>query len=154
MPHLVLEYSGNIRDAVDPERLFRELHRALAPIGGFRPQDFKSRAVRMDQYLVGDGSREQSFVNLDLRTFAGKNPETTAALSEAALRVLADAFPGTLRETACDISVQVTLLDRPSYARTRSQESTQQAERPPATPGTPETPALADTPALPAPSAV
>ncbi|WP_309056293.1 5-carboxymethyl-2-hydroxymuconate Delta-isomerase [Streptomyces sp.] len=120
MPHLVLEYSGNARDRVDPAVLFAELHPVLAKAGGFRLQDFKSRAVRMDRFFIGDGTREQSFVNLDVRTFAGKSPESRAAITRAALDVLARAFPATLRETACDISVQITELDRPSFARTRS----------------------------------
>ncbi|MFF9485497.1 5-carboxymethyl-2-hydroxymuconate Delta-isomerase [Streptomyces sp. NPDC014676] len=122
MPHLVLEYSGNIREPMDPAVLFGKLHTELAAVGGFRMQDFKSRAVRMDQYLIGDGTREQSFVNLDVRTFGGKSPDVRAAVSEAALAVLADAFEAALRETACDISVQITELDRPSYARTRSED--------------------------------
>ncbi|MCX4428160.1 hypothetical protein ACIQWL_11965 [Streptomyces mirabilis] len=103
MPHLVLEYSGNVRDRTDPAALFGKLHIELASVGGFRVQDFKSRAVRMDQYFIGDGTREQSFVNLDVRTFGGKSPEARTAVSEAALTVLADAFEATLRETACDI---------------------------------------------------
>ncbi|MDH6144566.1 5-carboxymethyl-2-hydroxymuconate isomerase [Kitasatospora sp. GP30] len=120
MPHLVLEYSGNIREAVDPADVLGKLHAALTDAGGFRHQDFKSRAVRMDRYFIGDGSYEQSFVNLDIRTFAGKSAEVRAAVSEAALAVLIEAFATTLRETACDISVQITDLDRTSYARSRS----------------------------------
>ncbi|TQF02605.1 5-carboxymethyl-2-hydroxymuconate Delta-isomerase [Kitasatospora acidiphila] len=120
MPHLVLEYSGNIREAIDPADVLGKLHAALTDAGGFRHQDFKSRAVRMDRYFIGDGSYEQSFVNLDIRTFAGKSAEVRAAVSEAALAVLIEAFATTLRETACDISVQITDLDRTSYARSRS----------------------------------
>ncbi len=74
----------------------------------------------MDQYCVGQ-HRRASFVNLDVRTFGGKSPEARTAVSEAALTVLADAFEATLRrKTACDISVQITELDRPKLARTRS----------------------------------
>ena len=120
MPHLVLEYSGNARDLLDPAGFFKELHTELAPAGGFRIQDFKSRAVRMSDHFIGDGSHEQSFVNLDIRTFGGKTPEQRTAISEVALKVLARAFPLTLAETACDISVQITELDRPSFARLRS----------------------------------
>ena len=123
MPHLVLEYSGNVREPIGPAVLFGKLHTELAAVGGFRIQDFKSRAVRMDQYFIGDGTCEQSFVNLDVRTFGGKSPDARAAVSEAALAVLADAFGATLRETACDISVQITELDRPSFARTRSENN-------------------------------
>jgi 5-carboxymethyl-2-hydroxymuconate isomerase len=127
VPHLILEYSGNTRESLDPASLFRELHNELAAVGGFRTQDFKSRAVRMEQYFIGDGSQEQSFVNLDIRTFGGKSPESKAAISEQALAVLARAFERTLRETACDISVQITELDRPSFARTRSTDRESQA---------------------------
>ncbi|MFJ4601538.1 5-carboxymethyl-2-hydroxymuconate Delta-isomerase [Streptomyces griseoluteus] len=129
MPHLVLEYSGNVRDDVDPVAVFGKLHNTLAEAGGFRLQDFKSRAVPMDRFLIGDGSHEQSFVNLDIRTFAGKSVEARAAISEAALAVLTGFFPATLRETACDISVQVTELDRAIYARTRSGDQTNSQER-------------------------
>ncbi|MEU6896032.1 hypothetical protein ABZ934_30635 [Streptomyces sp. NPDC046557] len=122
MPHLALEYSSNARDPFDAAVVFAEIHTALAVAGGFRLQDFKSRAVRMDSYAIGDGSREQSFVNLDVRTFAGKSPQTRAAIAETALAVLTRAFARTLRETSCDISVQITELDRASYARTRSGE--------------------------------
>ncbi|ORT54261.1 hypothetical protein [Streptomyces sp. CB03238] len=122
MPHLVLEYSGNARDPFDPAAVFTRLHTELAAVAGFRVQDFKSRAVRMDTYAIGAGDHEQSFVNLDVRTFAGKSPELKAAICRTALAVLADAFPRTLRETACDISVQVTELDRTAYARTRSDD--------------------------------
>lgn len=124
MPHLVLEYSGNTRDNLDIAAFFKELHSKLAPVGGFRVQDFKSRAVRMEQHFIGDGSREQSFVNLDIRTFGGKSPASKSAISEAALALLARAFKMTLRETACDISVQITALDRADYSRTRSEHHT------------------------------
>jgi 5-carboxymethyl-2-hydroxymuconate isomerase len=120
MPHLVLECSGNVREDIDPAALFGKLHARLAAVGGFRLQDFKSRLVLMDHYFIGDGTYEQSFVNLDVRTFGGKPAEDLTAISDAALAVLTDIFETTLRETACDISVQITELDRPSYARTRS----------------------------------
>ncbi|MEV6954426.1 5-carboxymethyl-2-hydroxymuconate Delta-isomerase [Streptomyces sp. NPDC051183] len=120
MPHLVLEYSGNVRETPDPAELFTELHTALAEAGGFRLQDFKSRAGRAQVYFIGDGSREQAFVNLDIRTFGGKSPELRTAVSETALAVLREHFRRALAETDCDVSVQITELDRPSYARTRS----------------------------------
>lgn len=122
MPHLVLEYSGNTRDLFDFAAVFTRLHTELAAVAGYRVQDFKSRAVRMDTYAIGAGDHEQSFVNLDVRTFAGKSQELKATIGQAALGVLAEAFPRTLRETACDISVQITELDRSAYARTRSED--------------------------------
>ncbi|MFI1799667.1 5-carboxymethyl-2-hydroxymuconate Delta-isomerase [Streptomyces sp. NPDC020379] len=121
MPHLMLEHSGNIREQVDVEGLFKELHAALSEVGGFRVQDFKSRAVRLHAF-IGDGSYEQAFVNLDIRTFAGKPAEAKRRISQEALRVLGRHFHRTMSETSCDISVQITELNRESYSRSRSED--------------------------------
>ncbi|WP_424888205.1 5-carboxymethyl-2-hydroxymuconate Delta-isomerase [Streptomyces sp. XH2] len=121
MPHLMLEHSGNIRESVDEAGLFRELHAALSEVGGFRVQDFKSRLVRLNAY-IGDGTYEQAFVNLDIRTFAGKPADTKRLISQEALRVLGRHFRRTMAETSCDISVQITELNRESYSRTRSED--------------------------------
>ncbi|MFH8787515.1 5-carboxymethyl-2-hydroxymuconate Delta-isomerase [Streptomyces roseoverticillatus] len=121
MPHLMLEHSGNIRESVDEAGLFRELHAALSEVGGFRVQDFKSRVVRLNAY-IGDGTYEQAFVNLDIRTFAGKTADTKSRISQEALRVLGRHFRRTMTETSCDISVQITELNRESYSRTRSED--------------------------------
>ncbi|PSJ25530.1 hypothetical protein B7P34_27675 [Streptosporangium nondiastaticum] len=121
MPHLMLEHSGNIRESVDEAGLFRELHAALSEVGGFRVQDFKSRVVRLNAY-IGDGTYEQAFVNLDIRTFAGKTADTKRLISQEALRVLGRHFRRTMTETSCDISVQITELNRESYSRTRSED--------------------------------
>lgn len=121
MPHVMLEYSGNVREDLDVPGLFVELHALLATAGEFRVQDFKSRAVRMNDYFIGDGTYEQAFVNLDIRTFAGKSEELRGRISRAALRVLTEHFQRTMDEVACDISVQITELDRKSFARARSE---------------------------------
>ncbi|MBF6046318.1 hypothetical protein GO001_13965 [Streptomyces sp. NRRL B-1677] len=126
MPHLMLEHSGNIRESVDEAGLFRELHAALSEVGGFRVQDFKSRVVRLNAY-IGDGTYEQAFVNLDIRTFAGKSADAKSRISQEALRVLGRHFRRTMTETSCDISVQITELNRESYSRTRSEDLASQA---------------------------
>lgn len=121
MPHVVLEYSGNVRESADFEDLLKELHSALSEVGGFRVQDFKSRVVRMGSYFIGDGSYEQAFVNLDIRTFAGKTDDLKKRICQEALRLLSRHFQRSMNETFCDISVQITELDRKSFFRTRSE---------------------------------
>lgn len=124
MPHVVLEYSGNVQEIADAAGLFKELHVALSEVGGFRLPDFKSRAVRIENYFIGDGSHEQAFVNLDIRTFGGKPDEAKERISQEALKILCRHFDKTLEATSCDISVQITELDRKSFSRTRSDRPT------------------------------
>lgn len=129
MPHLFLEYTDNLRDTVEIPSLFLSIHQALVEVGDFRMSDFKSRALLHRNFLIGDGSSDQAFVNLDIRTFPGKSDLMKRAISEAALAALATRFPKTLATCDCDISVQISELDRQSYARRRPKVSPHEVKR-------------------------
>lgn len=122
MPHLTLEYSVNIGKRVDFAVLCAALHEGLARAGTFKIQDFKSRGYPAAEFFIGTGNDNQSFINLDIATFKGKDPEERKRLTEAALAILADYFADALAATNCDISVQVTELERAVFSRVRSNE--------------------------------
>lgn len=122
MPHLCLDCSGNIVESLEPSSLFPRLHAELAKAGQFRVQDFKSRLIRHPDFFIGAGTGDQAFVALDIRTFNGKSPQEKSAISHAALTVLTDYFTDSLTRYACDISVQITEIERASYSRHRSLE--------------------------------
>lgn len=121
MPHCILEASDNLRDQPDWTGLLREINRTLAATGLFSEADIKSRAVRHGVFVVGDAgadaSRERAFVTLNVQILSGRSDEVKAQLSEALLPVLARAFPRTLADMACSLTVQVSELHRPSYRR-------------------------------------
>ena len=67
MPQLILEYSSNIKETGDFKKLFLKCHRILESVGSIRISNCKSRAVRRDVFLVGDGTNpHDAFVHLDL----------------------------------------------------------------------------------------
>lgn len=122
MPHLTLEYSSNIVNRVDHAALFSALHQGLSRIGTFKIEDFKSRAYPAAAFFIGTGNDNQSFVNLDIATFRGKPLDERKLLTETALEILAGYFDDTLKGTNCDISVQITELERDVFSRVRSSE--------------------------------
>lgn len=122
MPHLTLEYSTNVAAGVDAAVLFSALHQGLSRIGTFKIQDFKSRAYPAAGFFIGTGKDNQSFVNLDIATFGGKSVDERKLLTDTALKILADYFEAALQATNCDISVQVTELERDVFSRVRSSE--------------------------------
>jgi 5-carboxymethyl-2-hydroxymuconate isomerase len=83
---------------------------------------FKSRVVKHDVYAIGDGSVEQGFIHLDIRTVTGKAGDDTQRekLSRAALEVLSRTFRQCLDDFPCDISVQITEASPVGYTRIRS----------------------------------
>jgi len=75
MPHLVIEYTNNLRDRFDARVALAELNRELDAVGEFVSEDIKSRARALDTFLVG--------VNETL------NRTTAPALTDAFVRALA-----------------------------------------------------------------
>ncbi len=123
MPHCILEYSANVVDQPDTTRLLMEIHDTLMATGLFTLADIKSRAIRHEQYVIGDGDPERAFVTLNIQILQGRSDEVKAQISEAALEVLKRAFPESLRQRKCSLTVQVSEIHRPSYRRLLSQGS-------------------------------
>jgi len=123
MPHCILEYSANVVDQPDMTRLLVDIHDAIMATGLFTLADIKSRAIRHEQYVIGDGDTERAFVTLNVQILEGRSDEVKAQISEAALEVLKRAFPESLRQRKCSLTVQVSEIHRPSYRRYLSQGS-------------------------------
>ncbi|PKN30109.1 MAG: 5-carboxymethyl-2-hydroxymuconate isomerase [Deltaproteobacteria bacterium HGW-Deltaproteobacteria-21] len=117
MPHCILEYSANVVDRPDVTRLLKEIHDALMATGLFTLTDIKSRVLRHEQYFIGDGDPDRAFVTLNVQILQGRSDEVKAQISEPALQVLKRAFPETLRQRKCSLTVQVSEIHRPSYRR-------------------------------------
>ncbi len=122
MPHMTIEYSTNASVGVDSERLFSALHEQLAEVGELRVQDFKSRVFPVDNFHIGLGKDNASFVRLNIETFIGKSSDQKKELAQVALQVLSEHFNEALNNGNCDIAVQITELERASYARVRSSD--------------------------------
>jgi 5-carboxymethyl-2-hydroxymuconate isomerase len=89
MPHIVVEYTDNIRDDARMPALLKTLNDTLIaqgdafPIGGIR-----SRAIALHDYRVADGSEDDAFVHVTLKIGAGRSD----AVKQAACDALFDAL--------------------------------------------------------------
>lgn len=84
MPHLTLEYSGNLETVADLPGLLAALRDAMVetrtfPLGGVRV-----RAYRADHWVIADGAGEtDGFVAMALRLGEGRDAETRSRALEA-----------------------------------------------------------------------
>ena len=117
MPHCILEHSSNLLDTPDWTGLLREVNRTLAATGLFTEADIKSRVLRHDLFVIGDGAPDQAFVTLDVQIMSGRTDEVKAQLSEALLATLAACFPRTRAGMRLSLTVQISELHRHSYRR-------------------------------------
>ncbi|MDP9740363.1 UNVERIFIED_ORG: 5-carboxymethyl-2-hydroxymuconate isomerase [Bacillus sp. B2I3] len=73
MPHIIIEYTDNIKDEIQIDGLLRKVNDVLIsypsifPIGGIR-----SRAIELKHYRVADGTEDDAFVHAILKIGAGR----------------------------------------------------------------------------------
>ena len=120
MPHCILEHSSNLLDTPDWTGLLREINRTLVATGLFTEADIKSRVLRHETFVIGDGAPDQAFVTLDVQIMCGRTDEVKAQLSEALLAKLAAYFPRTRAGMRFSLTIQISELHRPSYRRQTS----------------------------------
>jgi len=123
MPHCILEASDNLLDQPDWAGLLREVNGTLAATGLFAAADIKSRFIRHGIFAIGDGAADCAFVTLNVQILDGRPDVVKAQLTEALLPVLSRAFPRTLAQMNCSLTVQITDIHRPSYRRQISQST-------------------------------
>ena len=75
MPHIVVEYSGNIENQIDVLKLVEEVHQAALQTGEFETAAVRTRASRREYYVIADGHRDNAFVAIWVRIAPGRPPE-------------------------------------------------------------------------------
>lgn len=115
MPHLTLEYTDNLH-RFDPQAALHLLNRALADSGQFDEVDIKSRALRLDAYLVGTAGTPRAFVHATLALLDGRTAEIKQTLSQRLLAVLQTLCPHP-HDAHLQLTVEIRDMDRASYAK-------------------------------------
>jgi 5-carboxymethyl-2-hydroxymuconate isomerase len=73
MPHVVVEYSANLRQRVDVPRLLRTVHDAALATGIFPLGGIRTRAEERTDCVVADGHSDNVSVHVTLRVGHGRN---------------------------------------------------------------------------------
>lgn len=98
MPHIIVEYSANLEDAVDIAALVGEIHQAAISTGEFPPAGTRTRAARRDIYAIADQHPDNVFLNIKLMIGEGRDVETRhkagAKIFDAASDYLDKESPG------------------------------------------------------------
>ncbi len=118
MPHITIEYSPNLTRC-EPSAVLAQVNQALARSGVFDDADIKSRAVRLQDVLVGSQGAPCAFVHATIRLLAGRSAATRAALAADVLDALQRSLPdGAVDDRPVQVSVDVVEMDRATYAKT------------------------------------
>lgn len=115
MPHLVLEYTANLLPDFEPAQALHRMNTVMLASGEFEPDHIKSRAVRLDDFLVGDAA-PGGFMHARLHLLAGRDASTKQDLTEglvAALRSCVMSSP----VHPVQITAEALDMDRNAYSK-------------------------------------
>lgn len=117
MPHIVLEYTDNLPERPDFQRLFAELHTALVAVGDIELDHLKSRAVRLTDWHIGDGDILHAMVHVKLHLINRRTVEFKRRAVAAMQPVVAAHFARALAERKCQICFETIDIDGETYEK-------------------------------------
>jgi 5-carboxymethyl-2-hydroxymuconate isomerase len=115
MPHLILEYTKNL-NALDEQGVLLRLNKALFESGQFDEIDIKSRAVALDDFVIGITPGGRAFAHAKLALSSGRSPAVKRDLSNALLQELRSIFSGPSKHHI-QLCAEIIDIDRDSYAK-------------------------------------
>ena len=108
MPHISIEYSANLEQAIAPARLVEVVHRAALDAGVFATSRVRTFAQPVADFRVAGGEAGEGFVRITARIAPGRDLPTRQAIAEglfeAASRHLDAAFR--THRLGCQLEVQ------------------------------------------------
>jgi 5-carboxymethyl-2-hydroxymuconate isomerase len=117
VPHIIVEYSANLEQAVAMETLVRDVHRAVVATGTFKLGAVRTRGVKRDIYVIADGDPQNAFINVIARVASGRPLEKRRGVAEAIMGVL-DKQTATLAQSqGLALSVYVEEIDEDGALR-------------------------------------
>ncbi|POF63194.1 5-carboxymethyl-2-hydroxymuconate isomerase [Novacetimonas maltaceti] len=111
MPHLTMEYSGNIENRIDMQGLCIDMHRAILSSGLFEAGAPRVRALRADAWAIADLDPENAFVDMSFRIGAGRSAEEKKHVGDMIFAVARNGLAHLLARPYFALSLEVREID-------------------------------------------
>jgi len=83
MPHIMIDYSANMEEAVDIAVLCELLRKTGIETGMFPMAGIRVRAFRADHVAIGDGDPRHGYIDISVRLRGGRTFEAKKMATEA-----------------------------------------------------------------------
>jgi len=91
MPHIVIEYSDNLKTDLETSELTKKLHKAVVEFGLFEPASVKARSLEYSDFVLTGAA--SSFIHVTVSILSGRTVEQRNALNDAVFKVISTAVP-------------------------------------------------------------
>ena len=111
LPHILIEYSGNLRGQMDFPVFLAALRDSAAATGVFPLGGIRVRAYQADHYLIADGHPDNAFVHIMLRVGHGRDLETRKRACEAIFATACQQLASLYERLPLGISLEMQEVD-------------------------------------------
>lgn len=120
MPHLTVEYSGNLERLTDMGALCHALHTSMMASGLFELGAIRVRARACPHYAVADLLAKNAFADLILRIGTGRSEDERRTLGQALMRAAEVHFAPQLATPHFALSLEVQEISAPFSWKTNA----------------------------------
>ena len=93
MPHLIVEYTSNIKAEAQIPQLLAKANEVLMAQGGVFPTGaIRSRAIEIHDYFIADGQADYAFVHCNLKIGAGRSEAAKKKVCDELFAAIKDHF--------------------------------------------------------------
>ncbi|MDC0610091.1 5-carboxymethyl-2-hydroxymuconate Delta-isomerase [Vibrio sp.] len=89
MPNLIMEYTNSVDERSNVQLLLEELHQGMMDSELFEISSIKSRAIRLNQWLIGEHQDREDFIHVTVELLKGRTDEEKGRLAEKLIQILA-----------------------------------------------------------------
>ena len=112
MAHFIYEYSANLpAELLKLPELMEKMHRLAAANGIFPLAGLRSRAIRCEDFRVGDGAPGNGFVNLSMKVGRGRDLQTRKEVCQALFDLLIEHLQPLFEHQGLAVSFEMRELE-------------------------------------------
>ena len=111
MPHIAIEYSANLEEAVDMSAFCDALRAAAIETGLFPMPGIRVRAFRADHYAIADGDAKHGFVDITVRLREGRPQEKKEAATAHLFAAARDFLEPAMATRSIALSMEMRDID-------------------------------------------
>ena len=112
MPHFTIEYSANLDAQIDMAKLVEVVRKAAVETGIFPLGGIRVRAVRCDNYAIGDGNPDFGFLDMVLRLGEGRDLPTRQKAGEQVFRAMSAYLDPVFARSRFTLSFDMQINDK------------------------------------------
>lgn len=109
MPHIICEYSRELSKYLNVTHMLHDMHQHLGKEPSVDLKRIKTRAVPVDDFVVGDGETYHHMMHITLKVMEGRDAEVRKRMA-VDLQTIAKGYV-----QDCAVTAEVVELDKETY---------------------------------------